>query len=409
MRPDTNVPVTTVPNPFIVKTRSIGRRVTPSTGRPPTCALTSASARRNASRPSPVLADTGTMGAPSRNEPAASSRTSRRTSSSVSASTMSDFVNAMWPAVPTTTDFIVFVYSRLPSSAFAHLSLVATGTLFARLLALRRGFAAPRTPLALAHALENLHQAEVHLAHLHVDADHLHFDLVAKTIDLVRVLASEQVRTLHEPVIVVRHRRHVHEPFDEVLDQLDEQTECRYAGDVAFELIADFVGHELHFFPLHELTLGIVAAAFHLRRISRHLRQLLGQLFPRVIVYSGGPCPPVAQQPMPRSTKRAMDDEVGITTDRRGEMRVARGREPEVPEVFWRVARLLHRPQHEKRNRLLFGLAVDSLDELLEVTRAKGACRRGEAVAEAGDELLELGHLQNVRLFVNAIERRRVL
>src|SRR2546427_765583 len=220
----------------------------------------------------------------------------------------------MWPAVPTTTDFIVFVYSRLPSSAFAHLSLVATGTLFALLFTVRRGLAAPRPSLALAHALENLYQAEIHLAHLHVDADHLHLDLVAKTIDLVRVLASEQVRTLHEPVIVVRHRRHVHEPFDEVLDQLDEQTECGHAGDVAFELIADFVGHELHFLP-----------------------------------------------------------------------------------------------QHEKRNRLFFGLAVDPLDEFLEMTRAEGACRRGEAVAEAGDELLELRHLQNVRLFVNAIERRRVL
>src|SRR5712691_9516673 len=142
----------------------------------------------------------------------------------------------MWPAVPTTTDLIVFVYSRLPSSAFAHLSLVATWTLFARLLALQRRFAAPRPSLALADALENLHQAEIHLAHLHVDADHLHLDLVAETIDPVRVLASEQMRAFHEPVVVVRHGRDMHEPFDEVLDQLDEQAECRYAGDVAFEL-----------------------------------------------------------------------------------------------------------------------------------------------------------------------------
>ena len=35
--------------------------------------------------------------------------------------------------------------------------------------------------------------------------------------------------------------------------------------------------------------------------------------------------------------------------------------------------------------------------------------RRAEAVAEPGDELLELGDLEDVRLFVNAVERRRLL
>ena len=56
----------------------------------------------------------------------------------------------------------------------------------------------------------------------------------------------------------------MHEPFDVVFDQLDEQAERRDAGDVAFELVADLVGHELHFLPLQQLTLGVVGATLHL-------------------------------------------------------------------------------------------------------------------------------------------------
>ena len=80
-----------------------------------------------------------------------------------------------------------------------------------------------------------------------------------------------------------------------------------------------------------------------------------------------------------------------------------------MPEVLRRVARLLHRPQHQERDRLLFGLAVDPLEQLLEVPRPQRGQRRAEAVAEAGDELLELGDLEDVRLLVDAVERRRLL
>src|SRR6185436_17850994 len=99
----------------------------------------------------------------------------------------------------------------------------------------------------------------------------------------------------------------------------------------------------------------------------------------------------------PCRAQRSMDHEIGIAADRRGEVRVTRRRKAEVAEVLRRVARLLHRAQHEERNRLLFGLAVNPLDELLEVARTQRTGGRREAVAEAGDELLELGDFQDVR------------
>ena len=73
------------------------------------------------------------------------------------------------------------------------------------------------------------------------------------------------------------------------------------------------------------------------------------------------------------------------------------------------VARLLHRPQHQERDRLLFRLAVDLLDQLLEVPRLDGVGRRGEAVAERRDELLELLDLERIGRLVDAVERRHVV
>ena len=90
-------------------------------------------------------------------------------------------------------------------------------------------------------------------------------------------------------------------------------------------------------------------------------------------------------------------------------MGIAGRGETEVAEILRRIARLLHGAQHQERNRLLLRLAVDPLEQLLEVFRPDSRRRRTEAVAEAGDELLEALDLQQVRLLVHAIERRRRL
>ena len=104
-----------------------------------------------------------------------------------------------------------------------------------------------------------------------------------------------------------------------------------------------------------------------------------------------------------------MDDQIRIAPDRRREVRVAGRREAEVAQVFRRVARLLHRPQHQHRDRLFFGLSVDLLEQLLEMARPQRVGRSGQAVAEPRNEFLELRDLEDVGLFVDAVERRRLL
>ena len=145
-----------------------------------------------------------------------------------------------------------------------------------------------------------------------IDADHLHAHAVAEPVDASVLLAAQHVRALDEPVVVVGHRRDVHHAFDEVLDELDEQAEGADAGDVALELVADLVGHEPDFLPLHQLALGVVGAALALGRVPRDLRQILGQLRAALLAHA-----------VPRLAQRAVDDEVRIPADRRREVRVA--------------------------------------------------------------------------------------
>src|ERR1043166_1293119 len=104
----------------------------------------------------------------------------------------------MWPAVPTTTDFMTFLvldFSSLPPSRPRR-----------SLAVLRARLAPPRSLFAGPHALEDLDEPQIDLPDFHVHAHDLHLDLVAEAIDLVRVLAARDVRPIDEPIVVVGHR-----------------------------------------------------------------------------------------------------------------------------------------------------------------------------------------------------------
>ncbi len=141
--------------------------------------------------------------------------------------------------------------------------------------------------------------------------------------------------------------------------ELDEQPERRDSGDVPVELVADLVGHEPHLPPLQQLALRVVGPTLALGGVTRDLRQILVDLLAAGLV----------QLPVPMRTQQAMDDEIRIAPDGRREVRVARSRKPEVPEVLRRVSRLLHRLEHQERDGLFLGLALNLLDQLLEMPR----------------------------------------
>ena len=61
----------------------------------------------------------------------------------------------------------------------------------------------------------------------------------------------------------------------------------------------------------------------------------------------------------------AVDEQVRIAADGRGEVGIARSGEGEVAIVNFRIARLLERAQHEVADDALLGLAADFSGELL--------------------------------------------
>ena len=252
----------------------------------------------------------------------------------------------------------------------------------------------PPPVLVLANGVEDLGEPEIDLPPLEVHANHLHAHLVAEPVDLVRVLAVQRVAAVEIAVVVVGHAGDVHQALDEVLDQLDEQPERRHARDVAVELVADLVGHEPHLAPLQQFPLGVVGAALALGGVPRDLGQFLVDLLaPRLV----DPAAAVRAQ-------QTVHDQVGIPANRRGEVRVAGRRQAEMAPVLRGIARLLHGLEHQERHRPLLGRAGDLLDEPLKVPGPQRVERRAERMAEPRDELLELLDLQQVGLFVNAIE-----
>ena len=86
-------------------------------------------------------------------------------------------------------------------------------------------FLTPRRAAAAGcpYGREDVRQAQVDLAPLQVDADHLHTDAITEPVDAVVLLAAENVRTLDKPIVVVRHGRHVDHALDEMLDEFDIQ------------------------------------------------------------------------------------------------------------------------------------------------------------------------------------------
>src|SRR5438876_7387608 len=91
--------------------------------------------------------------------------------------------------------------------------------------------------------------------------------------------------------------------------------------------------------------------------------------------------------------QRAMDDEVGVAADRRGEMAVGGARETGVAEVARVVAGLLQRPEYERREGLPPPprLPGELGDELTRLRRKRRGVGRREVVRRGRRRHLQIG------------------
>ena len=125
----------------------------------------------------------------------------------------------------------------------------------------------------------------------------------------------------------------------------------------------------------------LVGEVLDLRRLALALGRVLGELGEvlrqRVVAQAE-----LAQQ-------RAVDDEVRVAADRRGEVAVRGAREPGVAEVPRVVARLLQRAQDERRERLsaaarLLDVLGDAARDLARELRPRAAARAAPGAGGVG-------------------------
>ena len=183
--------------------------------------------------------------------------------------------------------------------------------------------------------------------------------------------------------------------------ELHEEAEAGDAGDCAFELGADAVGE-----VGGEVAVGGVALGHH-RAALGHGDVLagLGEAFllgGRQAVVLGIRAPAVG------ADQRAVDDEVGVAADRRGEVAIGGKGEAEVAEVLRGVVGLGHRAQHAHVDHLgVFG-AGHAVEQAVEVGGLEHLAL-GERQADRLDDLAQGFELFRARFLVDAVEQAQAL
>ena len=103
--------------------------------------------------------------------------------------------------------------------------------------------------------------------------------------------------------------------------------------------------------------------------------------------------------------QRAVDDQIGVAADRRGEMRIAAQVQAEMPEIARPVLGLRLGAQHDLVQKLLV-LGADGLgQDAVKLARPVEA-GLGRVDADAGQELRQRNELLGSRRVVNAVDQR---
>ena len=189
--------------------------------------------------------------------------------------------------------------------------------------------------------------------------------------------------------VVAAEIRDVQQPFDEDVVERDEEAEGHHCRNAAGELLADAVLHEVALEEGDHVAGGVVGAALGHRAVQADLLPVAGAVL-------------LAAE---RGLDAAVDQQVGVAPDRRGEVGVGLVGEAEVADVVRAVHRLLQRAQHHRLQQLGVGAVLDLLEQLGEVARAR-LVATAEPQAELLEELAQLGELVLGRRVVDAVQRR---
>ena len=190
----------------------------------------------------------------------------------------------------------------------------------------------------------------------------------------------------------------MHQALNTVL-QLNEHTKGRYAGNNAVKFFADMVCHIFAHLEVNGCTLRIRRRTLTNRRMVSNNVQLIAQLF-GICFLQCGLCHPGAQQ--------AMHNQVRITADWRGKVRIILRRQAKVSDIIRLINSLLHGAQRYRSYQAFFRTAGDFLHGLLNILRLRFFLGNKLNI-EVCQQLGELLHFFLAWNIMHAVDERPVL
>src|SRR5262249_29108574 len=196
--------------------------------------------------------------------------------------------------------------------------------------------------------------------------DQPHGDAIAKAISLAAPRADQRVALLVIAEILAADGARGNEAVRAGVVEFDEKAGARGTGDGAGEGGADAIGEEMREQAIESLPFGFHGAALAGRDLRADLAERGDVLFRRQATIAE---PQGADEP-------AMDDEVGVAADRRGEMGVAAQVESEMPVILGRIFGLCLRAQHHLVDELLDVAAFHAGEDAVELLGSQRAALR---------------------------------
>jgi hypothetical protein len=179
--------------------------------------------------------------------------------------------------------------------------------------------------------------------------------------------------------------------------EADEQAETRDPGDAAGELRADAVGQEVRHIAIGGVALGGHGAALGVGDQLGRILHLGDVAFGQAVVAQ-------AQ----RADQGAVDHEIRIAPDRRGEVRVAHQVEAEVAEIVRRIVGLHLGAQDHLVDDVGMGAVAGHVEQPVEALGAHGLAL-GPGDRQGGEEIHQGQQLHVAGRLVHAVDQGRAL
>ena len=194
----------------------------------------------------------------------------------------------------------------------------------------------------------------------------------------------------------------MHQAVDKQIVETDEEAKAGHAGDNPGEDVAYLILHEVALQPVGDFARRFISAAFGHRAVLAQLQHLFHAVVPAAGLRAVAFMPLLFGQQI---FDGAVQRQIRVTTDRRGEVGIGLQREAKVAAVFRIVDRLLHRPQEHRLKHLRIRAIGDGGQQFGVIARLRLVAAR-QFQPQLRQHAAERGNRLGARLIVNTEQRR---